>query len=222
MAQADVVAGARIYTGFVLGCYDAFVIRFSNSVVWRCHRSRMLDLYRTLVAEKHLEVGPGTGWFLARTALTSAHRVTLLDLNPESLVHSARRLAHVRPSLVNADILQPLDGVERGFRSIGINYVLHCLPGNWERKEAALAHAAAQLDPHGVLFGSTILGDGVRHNVLGRMLMRLYNRKGIFHNRRDDRDGLAAALERVFEDVQVDVVGAVAIFVARRPRAQRN
>ena len=46
----------------------------------------------------------------------------------------------------------------------------------------------------GVLFGSTILGRGVRHNLLGRRLMRLYNRKGIFSNLEDDQRGLEQGL----------------------------
>lgn len=69
--------------------------------------------------------------------------------------------------------------------------------------------------PSGVLFGSTILGRGVAHNLLGRRLMRLYNRKGIFSNVEDDEQGLERGLASQLTDVEIEVVGAVALFAAR-------
>ena len=68
----------------------------------------------------------------------------------------------------------------------------------------------------GVLFGSTILGRGVRHNLLGRRLIRLYNRKGILSNLEDDQRGLEQGLASQLTDVEVEVVGAVALFAGRR------
>ncbi len=70
------------------------------------------------------------------------------------------------------------------------------------------------LGPNGVVFGSTILGRGVRHNVLGRTLL-VYNKKGIFCNHHDDLEGLERALAAVFSDVRVDLKGTVALFSAR-------
>ena len=61
------------------------------------------------------------------------------------------------------------------------------------------------------------LGDGVDHNLGGKGLMTLYNRMGIFHNRQDDAQGLRAALEKCFADVDLSVIGTVAVFSARRP-----
>ena len=67
----------------------------------------------------------------------------------------------------------------------------------------------------GVIFGSTILGRGVEHNLLGRRLMRLYNRKGIFSNLEDDRRGLEQGLASQLTDLDVEIVGAVALFSGR-------
>ena len=103
------------------------------------------------------------------------------------------------------------------FDSIGLNYLLHCLPGALEAKTAAVArNLAGRLKPGGVLFGSTILGRGVRHNALGRMLMQVYNRQGIFANSDDDRAGLERGLAAELGSVEVEIVGAVALFSARR------
>ena len=77
----------------------------------------------------------------------------------------------------------------------------------------------ANLRPHlvsgGVFFGSTILGRGVEHNLLGRRLMRLYNRKGIFSNLEDDRQGLEQGLAAQLNDLEIEIVGAVALFSGR-------
>jgi hypothetical protein len=71
------------------------------------------------------------------------------------------------------------------------------------------------LEPGGVFFGSTILGRGVAHTTIGRRLMRVYNAKGIFSNADDDERGLERALRSKLEDVEIEVVGAVALFAAR-------
>jgi hypothetical protein len=57
----------------------------------------------------------------------------------------------------------------------------------------------------------------VRHNGFGRKLMALYNRKGIFGNQRDTRDGLALALQQHFAQIDIHVEGRVALFEAREP-----
>jgi hypothetical protein len=58
---------------------------------------------------------------------------------------------------------------------------------------------------------------GVRHNRLGRALVDIYNRKGIFSNRDDSAAGLQAALEASFAEVSITVRGVVALFSARHP-----
>jgi hypothetical protein len=73
----------------------------------------------------------------------------------------------------------------------------------------------SHLATDGVVFGSTILGRGVHHNAVGRALMRPYNRKGIFSNLEDDREGLERALAADLSAVEVEVVGTVALFSAR-------
>ena len=45
--------------------------------------------------------------------------------------------------------------------------------------------------------------------------MRLYNRKGIFSNLEDDRQGLEQGLASQLSDVEIEIVGAVALFSGR-------
>lgn len=218
MYDEDVRRGAGIYSKPVLGFYDTLVVRFSNSLAWRCPSPLMLAQYNRFLAGRHLDVGPGTGWYLANARMPEGAVVTLMDLNANSLERASERLGSTAHSQLVANVLEPLPEAAGPFDSIGVNYLFHCVPGTWASKGIAFAHLAERLSDEGVLFGSTILGRGVEHNLAGTRLMALYNRMGIFHNRLDDVQGLRAALEHAFGKVEVEVVGTVAVFSAREPR----
>ncbi|WP_337505458.1 hypothetical protein [Rhodococcus jostii] len=105
------------------------------------------------------------------------------------------------------------------FDSVAANFVLHCVPGTWEQKGRAFGHIAKVLTEDGVFFGSTILDTGVHHTPLSRALNSLYNGPiKLFHNHGDDLDGLHTALATAFEEVEITVVGSVAVFAAHLPR----
>jgi SAM-dependent methyltransferase len=214
----EVEAGQRVYTPLVLRVYDLFVLGFSNRFVWRCRSSRMLELYESRVGSRHLDVGVGTGWFLDHCGWpVERPQITLLDLNENSLSAASDRIRRYAPVTVQANVLEPVDLGDARFDSIGLNFLLHCLPGGGAEWKAATvaSNLRPYLVPGGVLFGSTILGRGVAHNFLGRRLMRLYNRKGIFSNVDDDRQGLEQGLASTLTDVETEVVGAVALFTGR-------
>jgi SAM-dependent methyltransferase len=212
----DVEAGQRIYTPLVLRAYDLVVLRFSNRFAWRCSRATMLARYERCVGRRHLDLGVGTGWYLDRCIWRERPEITLLDLNENSLSVAARRLARYGPTTVRANALDPLPLGNAGFDSAAANYLLHCLPGPIAAKAAALAaNVHPYLEPGGVLFGSTILGRGVPHTRIGRRLMRVYNAKGIFSNAEDDERGLERGLASAFADVEIEIVGAVALFAGR-------
>ena len=213
----DVERGQRVYTPLVLRVYDLLVLGFSNRFAWRCPSTTMLEQYDRRVGRRHLDLGVGTGWFLYHCAWpVERPELTLLDLNENSLSLGARRLRRYAPRTVRANVLDALPLGDARFESAAANYLLHCLPGRVEAKAATLAGIARPfLEPGGVLFGSTILGRGVAHTSLGRRLMRIYNRKGIFSNAEDDERGLERGLASAFEDVEIEVVGAVALFAAR-------
>lgn len=217
-ASLDTTAGQAVYSPWVLALYDAFVLGFSCSLVWRCPARRMLAQYDRLVGRRHLDVGVGSGFYLDRCRFPSATpEVTLLDLNPSSLDHAARRIRRYAPRTVRHDVFEPLPLRER-FDSVGISFLLHCLPGTMAVKAQAIARLAPVVDDAGVLFGSTILGRGASHNALGRLLLRAYNRKGIFSNLEDSEAGVASALDASFATVRTERVGTVVLFEARDPR----
>ena len=221
VSTREIHKGTRAYTSRSLRTYDAIVITASNRLAWRAPSALMLARYDELMGSTHLDVGPGTGWYLAHAEPSRTSALTLLDINPAPLEAAASRIEGVtgtRPATVVANVLEPLSPVQGTYDSISLNYVLHCLPGDWDAKAVALDYLIALMRPGGVLFGATILGSGVRHNLAGAGLMRLYNRLGIFHNTGDDPTGLGRVLDSRFADVDLEQVGAVALFRARNPR----
>lgn len=61
-------------------------------------------------------------------------------------------------------------------------------------------------------------GNEVKHNVLGRFVFNLYNRRGIFGNVGDREEVFVEGLRESFEDVKTSVVGVVLLFRAQGPK----
>jgi Methyltransferase domain len=206
-------AGQAAYTPSTLRAYDTMIVRLSNSYVWRCPARRILEHYDRHVGASHLDVGPGTGYYLDRCRFPAQMpRITLLDPNREVLRFAGARLRRYEPTQHAADALRSIDLASRSFDSVGISYVLHCLPGGMRAKAAVFDNVLPLVSPRGVVFGATILDRGVDHTRVGRTLLRVYNRKGIFSNVGDDVEGLEREFVRRFVDYQLEVVGSVALF----------
>lgn len=213
----DPAKGAAAYTRSALSIYDLFVLGFSNSFAWKCPSRFILDFYNQHVSERHLDVGVGTGYFLDKCRFPSqTPTIALLDLNSNSLHATAKRLSRYSPTCHLADVLQPIDKGIAGFSSIGLNYLLHCLPGNLASKSIVFGNLKPLLRDGGVIFGSTLLGQGVRRNYLAQKLTDLYNKKGIFSNATDNLRDLEAGLREHFVDTSIQVKGCVALFSARK------
>jgi ubiquinone/menaquinone biosynthesis C-methylase UbiE len=212
----EVAAGQAVYTQRVLGAYDFVVLGLSNRFIWKCPSKRLREHYNKHVSANHLDAGVGTGYFLDRCRYPSQRpRIALMDLNPNALAFASRRIARYGPETYCRNVLEPISIDAEGFDSVGVNYLLHCLPGSMESKATAFDHLKALMNPDGVLFGSTLLQGGVERNWFARRLMDAYNRKKIFSNRHDDLDGLRRALGRRFRRVSVEVVGCAAVFSGR-------
>ncbi|MGV9678859.1 class I SAM-dependent methyltransferase [Nocardia sp. NPDC003482] len=219
ISQAE-LDGAEPYSPTLLRLYDLWVLGFNNSVVWRCPTTHLRKLYDGNVAADHLDIGPGSGWLLAHATYPARRpQVTLVDLNPHSLGMAARRLRRrdIEPVLRTGSVLRPLP-VDRRYGSVAASLLLHCVPGTWADKGIAFRHIANATTDDGVFFGATVLSHGVGHTRLSRAVSDAFNKRGAFHNRDDDRDGLVAALGRAFGAVHVDTIGAMALWTAREPR----
>src|SRR5579859_657862 len=97
-ADARSVAGAAIYSRTILSVYDIGVLGFSNTFVWKCPTSQILSFYDDHVSANHLDVGVGTGYFLDKCEFPlESPRITLFDLNRNSLRATAKRIGRYKP-----------------------------------------------------------------------------------------------------------------------------
>lgn len=220
MKKRAVKRAQAAYNGFTLPFYDLWVHGLSNPLAWRCATGRLLEWCNRHLSGNHLDVGVGSGFLLDRARFPVHYpRIVLMDLNEQALHWTARRIARYHPDTHRANLLEPIDYDGPAFESIGMNYVWHCLPGSPAEKTAVFDHLAALLEPQGVLFGASIVADG-RPNPVARTLMDTYNRLGIFHNRQDTEASLRAALQKRFQEVEVEREGQVVLFAGRRPLRQ--
>ena len=215
MLDENAVAKAHaVYTPFTLAIYDVLVHGLSNRFAWRCPTRRLVELYRENLAPDHLEAGVGTGLLLDRAATPKLKRLVLLDANRNCLDRAGARLARFKPELHQVNLLAPLTLRTAPVASVGLTYVLHCLPGRMDEKLRGIDHLRPLMREGATLFGATILGRGVASNRAASALSDLYNAKGVFNNRADDLESLSDGLRRRFANVAIAQEGCVAIFRA--------
>jgi hypothetical protein len=212
--QAAIAKAHAIYTPVMLSIYDVLVHGLSNRLAWRCPTRLLLDLYRSHLSADHLEAGVGTGFFLDRARPRRFDRLALVDINRHCLDRAGRRLAQFKPALYQVNLLAPIEIDPPPFASVGLTYVLHCLPGRMGEKLAAVDHLRPLMGNGAVLFGATILGRGIAPNRAARALLDLYNAKGVFNNREDDLASLSDGLRQRFGQVEIETTGCVALFRA--------
>ena len=208
----------ELYPESVLKKYNKIVLKFSNRFVWKCPTEEQLAFYNENAgAGDHLDVGVGTGYFLDRCSFPASPRIALLDLEESPLKYASSVIKRYNPAVHQGDILKPLDIKEKPFSTIGLNYVLHCLPGNMKEKSVCLDHLSPYLKKGGMIFGTTLLSGGVERSLPAKLLMKLYNGKlGFFHNTEDDLETLEGELEKRFTDVKVRPVGCGVLFQGRK------
>ncbi len=213
-------AAASAYRRPLLSTYDLGVLFFSSRFVWKCPSPLVLDFYNRNVSARHLDVGVGTGYFLDKCKFPSANpHIALLDFSPNSLRMTARRIARYHPSTYRANVLEAIE-MDSTFDSIGLSYLLHCVPGTMADKGIVFRNLAPLLADGGVIFGTTILGQGVPRNLLARAFMRTYNSLGWFSNTQDNAADLEMILRKHLADCSVRIVGCVAFFRGRKPNPQ--
>jgi ubiquinone/menaquinone biosynthesis C-methylase UbiE len=210
-------SGYTIYNRAFLPIYDLFVLGFVCRFIWKCPSQHLLELYHQHVTANHLDVGVGTGYFLDHCRFPKdAPRLVLMDLNPNCLEASGKRLSRYSPHIYCRDVLEPINIDTRPFDSVAINGLLHCLPGTIRTKGIVFDHLKPFLNPGGVLFGCTILNKGVRKSRVAQWVTNRLNKRGVFTNLEDDLEDLREELSKRFQQNSVQVIGCMALFWARR------
>jgi 2-polyprenyl-3-methyl-5-hydroxy-6-metoxy-1,4-benzoquinol methylase len=213
VTREQVEAGQAVYTRRMLRLYDFIVLGLSNHLLWKCPTRRLKAHYNKHVTANHLDVGVGSGYFLDRCRFPlDAPRIALMDLNPNVLEFASKRIARYKPKTYRRNVLEPISFDAEKFDSVGVNYLLHCLPGSMVSKSVVFDQLKSLMNANALLFGSTLLQRGVPRSWPAKRLMDVYNKKGIFSNQDDGLEDLKWALCQRFREVSVEVVGCAALF----------
>ena len=210
--------GQSGYNPAMLAIYDVWVLKFMARAVWKCSIPPVVARYRRHLGRRHLDVGPGTGYFIEHAAPPTGTEITLLDPNRHVLKHASERLAAWSPVAVEADVMKPLP-LETRYDSAALSFVLHCLRGPMSNKATAIRNIADVLAPDAVLFGGTVLGSQESHTRPARAFLWAFNKQGGFDNRDDTIEGLHEILDASFRHVEIERGGSAALFSATGPRS---
>ena len=213
----EVARSQRYFNPFSLLIYDAVLYGVISKFAWGSSIGRLDAHYRKYASSNHLEVGVGTGFLLDRIRFAStAPRLALMDLSASCLVKTRQKVARYAPEVYTQNLLEPIAHRPAPFDSIGINYVMHCVPGAFAEKGIAFRRLAALLSDQGVLFGTSVLSESVNKNLLARPFMWLMNAIGVFNNRRDNATELKTVLEACGRLVYFEIVGVTAFFAIKK------
>lgn len=198
--------------------------------LWGCATDEVtLPFFKSNIGPRHMDVGVGTGYYPVQVRKNEKEgkeppqwpeQLLLVDLNSNCTNMAAARVgAEGCTRTLVTDILRPIPEATKGekYDSISLMNLLHCLPGSTEYKSRAFSNLKPFLKEDGTLFGGTILGKGVKHNILGKAIMWLFNYNGMFHNWGDGKEEFLRVLRQEFGNVEHVVVGRILLFTAKQP-----
>jgi len=211
----------KAYTKLGLHVYDPLIVNLVAPRVWGCDPDILIDHYRRHLTSNHADIGVGTGFFLDRCGFESVSpRLALIDLQPNCLKHTARRLSRYRPSTYLRDVLEPVTEIPGGpFDSIALGGIIHCLAGDLHLKSRVFDNIRSLTRPGSKVFGYTLVHDGVSQRVSRRLVHPLLNHLRVIDNSNDRCGDLHAALSARFIDCNVELIGCMALFNAVVPTA---
>lgn len=183
------------FNKFFFNYYDSIVNNINCTYSWRCPPHHVKQFYRNNLSKNHLEIGPGTSYFIKNTQFDTLH---LMDVNHDVLHFSATKMKNNSKYIYKIDhnIFVP-DSPPiflKDIHSIGVNYVLHCVPHKLSDSIYFLTKNIRTNTTY-TLFGTTVVPQSTQ-NILAYSQIRLLNRYGIFHNRNHSVDDLSLYLSK--------------------------
>ena len=210
-------SGHSWFTKAFLWTYDWFALGFCCQFVWQCPSSYILKFYNEHISANHLDIGVGTGFFLDKCRFhVQLPSLVLLDLNPNMLEKAQKRLNRYHPQVYQMNIMESHPLSIPAFDSIGLSYILHCLPGTMATKEAVFQNIVPLLKPGGTVFGTTFLYKGVKRSPLATCAFWFTNLFRFMENKEDSLDALEQSLKKYFSEVYIEQRGCAVLFWARR------
>ena len=197
--------------------YDLLVNKLNCKYIWRCNYNIINSLYDRNISKHHLEIGPGTGFFINKFKFDN---LTLCDINQDILDYSFDNLKNNSKNIskINFNLFDNLSQTNLNknvkFESVGANYVLHCIPGKIEDKLLTLVHNLKKINKSHkcVLYGGTVINDPYYNTFLSNALIKCLNHFKIFNNKEDFSYNIINNLEKHNIKFDYSIVGCVFIF----------
>jgi hypothetical protein len=202
----------KYFSPLSLAIYDFVLYRFISKYFWGCSSKSLVSRYHQYAQPKHLEVGVGTSYMLDHYNPAQID-LTLMDLSEACLIKSNKRLARYQPKLIRWNILDSTAELNEKFDSISLNYVMHCVVGDFSLKSVAFKNLKGLLSDSGILFGVTVLKTE-KSNCLAKTFMWLLSKVGVFNNRNDHLEGLETGLNKYFNYVHINKNSSAISFFA--------
>ena len=193
--------------------YDRIVNDFNCKHVWKCSTKNIIDNYQKNISNNHLEIGPGTGFFLnKKNTGINFKKLTLVDVNKDILQFSKKNLEQYYSNIeiLHSDLFSQKISESIYFESVGVNYVLHCVTGNLQTKLDNLIDNLGNNKYN--LFGASVICDPLHMNTIAEYELIFLNTLGIFNNNEDTYYELEEYLNNRNIKFSLKKQGYVAIF----------
>jgi 2-polyprenyl-3-methyl-5-hydroxy-6-metoxy-1,4-benzoquinol methylase len=190
--------------------YDFVVYRIVSRFIWGCPNEVLINRYKYFARQQHLEVGVGTGYLIDKFNPKDIS-LDLMDLSNSCLDKSSKRLKRYLPTVIRHNVLEVPIEEDKIYDSIGFNYVLHCVNGDYKEKGVVFGNLKKLLKDKGVLFGSAVLQTTQSYGI-AILLMKILNKIGVFNSANDQFEDLERALKKHFRYVSIDISSSVALF----------
>ena len=190
--------------------YDLLVNKINCRFIWRCHENNIHQNYNKCISKNHLEIGPGTGYFIEKYKF---NKLLINDINKNILQYSSLYLKTHNPKLIQCNLFNQKLNV-KNINSIGINYVLHCVPGKLEDKLFKLINNLEYKNKL-CLFGATVINDPEYNNIFSKYMIFWLNYMNIFNNKNDYSYNLVKKCEANNLNIEWKIIGCVMIFKIR-------
>lgn len=190
----------------LLNNYDYFVNKLNCNYVWGCNQKVIKNLYKNNLGKNHIEIGPGTGYFLKQNQFNNLY---LFDINNdilndsyENLKDNSKDTFKINKNIFNENEKISIDNIN----SIGLSYVLHCVPNTLDKSLNYLINNLNQKNV--ILFGSTVVPQ--KTNIVASTELFFLNKLGIFNNKNHNIDQLKNFCKNYEHEINVE--GNVLVF----------
>jgi SAM-dependent methyltransferase len=208
----NLVQSKTIYSKLIFSIYDKILLNIVMPLIWHCNKNEIIEFYSKHLSHNHLDIGAGTGYFIKHTnKLNSNSNLTIMDINPVCLSLCEQHLVKYTPNIIRHNILDPIK-ITKLFDSIGLNLLLHCLPGDLLSKGLVFQNIKNVLKQNGIVFGSTFIVKDRQVNIITKLWFILFNRIKLLSNEFDNINDLSYILKNNFKKYDIKVIGHCAFF----------